>query len=163
MKAIETVIERMGALGDAKALFWNSQTYSYSQLLTMIDDWDARLSDIGIHRGSICGFVGEYSPQVCALIFSLMKKKAILVPFTPEMSNELDSFMDIAGVEILFEFTSEDDWSHKQIKVDEKKPLIESFLAEEHPGLIVFSSGSTGQPKGILQDCERVMKKVFIG
>ena len=159
MQAIETIIERMCGNEAEIALFCNGRGYSYRDFMAMVDDWTARLPDYHIGRGTVCGFVAEYSPQVCALVFALMQVKAILVPFTAAIEHELPEFITIAGVECLFRFAPDDAWTFEHCSNPVQNELTNSFLARGVPGLIVFTSGSTGKPKGILQDCERVMRK----
>jgi hypothetical protein len=127
--------------------------------MEMVDAWSIRLSEYNIGRGTVCGFVAEYSPQVSAFIFALMQAKAILVPFTSAIEHELSEFVDIAGVNVLLKFGSDDNWTVERYDVSTRNQLIVSFMERDVPGLIVFTSGSTGKPKGILQDCERVMRK----
>jgi len=162
MQAIDTIIKRMAAGADAPALFWNDREYSYADFMELVDLWRERLESLHIGKGVVCGFFGEYSPMVCALIFALMQTKAILVPFTAAIGKELPEFMEIAGVEYLFRFDENDDWNLEHFDVRSQNKLIVSFLERDVPGLVVFTSGSTGKPKGILQDCERVMKKFVV-
>ncbi len=159
MLSIHTILERMHSKKSEPALFWNNQEYSYSDLLTMIDAWSERLPGYQIHRGTVCGFVAEYSPQVCALVFALMKAAAILVPFTAAIEHEVPEFIKIAGATRLFRFNSDDSWTCEECDSPVQNKLVETFLDRGVPGLVVFTSGSTGKPKGILQDCERVMRK----
>lgn len=159
MQSIEIIFKRMHEKGRETALIWNGQKFSYRDFLKLVDDWSGRLADSHIGCGTVCGFIGEYSPQVCALIFALMKTKAILVPFTYAVKQELPEFIKIAGVECMFKFTPDDSWSFEECSAPLQNDLTLSFLARDVPGLIVFTSGSTGKPKGILQDCERVMRK----
>ncbi len=159
MESIKTVIERMRCKESEVALFWNNEEYSYQEFMQLVDAWSARLPDYNIGRGTVCGFVAEYSPQVCALIFALMQTKAILVPFTTAIEHELPEFIEIAAVECLFKFESDDSYTFKKCSTPVPNELTTAFLARDVPGLIVFTSGSTGKPKGILQDCERVMRK----
>lgn len=159
MEQIQTILERMKKCGNAPAIFWNNTEYTYSELFAMIDEWELRLSNLGVIQGSVCGFVGDYSPQVCALIFALMKTKSIIVPFTRENKNEIESFKEIAGVEFLFNFDKSDNWDFEVYSITKKNILIVDFLKRGTPGLVVFTSGSTGKPKGILHDCEQVMQK----
>lgn len=159
MEAIETIIGRMAASGDAPALYWNGREYRYAAFMELVAAWQQRLVADGVGRGTVCGFFGEYSPQVCALIFALMQARAILVPFTAAIDNELPEFMAIAGVEVLYRFAPDDSWTLERVAAPGQNDLIAAFLDRGVPGLVVFTSGSTGKPKGILQDCERVMRK----
>lgn len=159
MKSINTIVQNMRENAVGTAIFWNGHEYSYPDFMGMVDAWSARLPDYGIGRGTVCGFLAEYSPQVCALIFALMQAKAILVPFTTAIEHELPEFIKIAGVDCLFKFESDDSYTFEKCSTPVPNELTTAFLAREVPGLIVFTSGSTGKPKGILQDCERVMRK----
>ena len=159
MISIQTVIERMRRKESEVALFWNNKEYSYQDFMQLVDAWSGRFSGLNIGQGTVCGFVAEYSPKVCALIFALMQAKAILVPFTTAIEHELPEFIKIAGVDCLFKFEPDDTYTFEKCSNPVANELTTEFLAREVPGLIVFTSGSTGKPKGILQDCERVMRK----
>ena len=159
MESINTVLARMRRQGNAPALFWQGQEYSYAQFGDLIDAWQARLADAGIGPGAVCGVVSDYSPQTCALFFALMQAQAILVPFTRSVEAEMPGFMAVAGAQYLFRFDAQDGWTLAKVENGEVKPLVADFRARHVPGLIVFTSGSTGQPKGILHDIERVMHK----
>lgn len=159
VQAITTITERMRQKETETALFWDGRNYNYAIFLEMVEAWSVRLPLHSIGRGTVCGFVAEFSPQVCALIFALMQAKAILVPFTRAIEHELPEFIKISGVECLFRFGTDDTWTFETCDSPVSNELTTSFLAREVPGLIVFTSGSTGKPKGILQDCARVMRK----
>lgn len=159
MTAIDTILQRMSANGDKPALFYQGRFLSYSEFDALIKEWDAVLAQRQIGQNTICAFVGDYSPNTCALIFALMKAKAVLVPFTRAIEKEIPEFLTISGADVLFRFDEQDKWTVEKLPYAEKNELLIQFRERNHPGLIVFSSGSTGKPKGIVQDCENVMKK----
>ena len=156
--SIDEVLSRMEKNGSKPALFWKGKEYTYSDFEVFIKQWDLRLQEDGITQGSVCAFLGDYSPQICALIFSLIKAKAILVPLTNEVSVEMNFFLEISGTQKLYRFDQEDQWELETFEAS-TPPLVQSFLDRQRPGLIVFTSGSTGTPKGILHDCEHLMSK----
>jgi long-chain acyl-CoA synthetase len=125
----------------------------------MINAWSVRLTVNQIGLGSVCGILANYSPQVCALFFALLKAKSILVPFSFVAEAEMPSFLPLAGVQRLFRFDANDNWTLEKFENIPQNDLVVSFLERDVPGLIVFTSGSTGKPKGILHDCEKVMRK----
>lgn len=159
MDAINTILARMAANGDRPALFWHGMAISYASFDRQITDWDRIIAGQGIGQGTVCAFVGDYSPNTCALMFALMKCKAILVPFTRAIERETPEFLRIACADCIFRFAEDDTWTFGHLPAIDKNPLLVKFAERQHPGLIVFSSGSSGLPKGILQDCENVMKK----
>ena len=160
MEAVQTVINRFYKIKDLPAIYWKNNEYSYEYLLSMIDEWVVELKNSSINQGAVCGFIGDYSPQVCSLIFALMKIKAIIVPLSVEVeTSKIESFKKIAAVEFLISFDSQGNSRIQRIQNNAKNRLINDFLERNHPGLVVFTSGSTGEPKGILHDCELVMSK----
>lgn len=159
MNAIEVVLQRIYSYGDRSAIYWNGKEFSYDEFVGLLDGWSEKLTDLEIHSGTVCAVMGEFSPQTCALFFALMKRGAIIVPFTKSIKHEIEVFKEIAGVEIYIEFNEDDTFTVLKEIPGEINPLIRDFREKHTPGLVVFSSGSTGRPKGILHDCERVMRK----
>ena len=161
--AVEIIIERMAKHGEKPAIYWGGEFVAYEKFVKMIVLWEQRLTSIGIDKGSICAVKGDYSPEICALFFALMKQKAVLVPFSKDAEKDIPTFLHIAGVEWLIAFDGKDDYFVERLSDVKRPALIDNFVKERnHPGLVVFSSGSTGVPKGILQDCENVAQKFVL-
>lgn len=158
MDSIELVMDRMRGHGTKPALYWRGEHTTYDDLFRCITAWENELSKLDVQAGAVVAVMGEFSPQTCSLFFALMKRRAIIVPFTRAIAPEIPAFMDIAGVQHLIRVDEADQWTHESRGAVPQNDLIERFRGGS-AGLVVFSSGSTGKPKGILQDCERVMRK----
>ena len=159
MNPVDTIFENMLRWKDQPAIYWRGHSIDYGELLRLIDDWVLQFSVLGIRAGNVCGVYGDYSPNTISLIFALMKINAISVPLTVASEKQKDEFIDISGMEYLITVSSDDSWECTVITNSVPNSLVQSFLTVRHPGLIVFSSGSTGDPKGILHDIERVTSK----
>ena len=157
--SVEQVIARMRALGDAPSLYWNGRELTYAELLALVAEWNGHLERNGVGAGTVCAVIGDYSPAVCGLIFAAMQRGAILVPFTRAIISEVPKLQAIAGVEVMFDFQPDDSWSVTRPPQPQTNALVARFRERGSAGLIVFTSGSTGEPKGILHDCDRVLRK----
>jgi long-chain acyl-CoA synthetase len=159
MNAVTTYFDRLASFGAAPALHEAGAEYSYSQLVERCDRWLEFLGEHGIGRGTVVAFVGDYSFNTCALILALIRAKTIFVPLTPAVKSETAKFLDIAGVEVVLTREANAEWRVKRTGIEAQNALINTYRAEDTAGLVVFTSGSTGAPKGILHNCERVLRK----
>ncbi len=149
----------MDRRGDQPAIVWRGAEYSYRSLIRDMEVWEKQLYELGIGHGTVCGVVGEYSPGICGLIFSLMKVGAVIVPVTHASAVQEQDLVQIANIQHLFRFDDDDGWSAEPVQTSQQNELLASFRERDHPGLILFTSGSTGKPKGILHDCELLLQK----
>jgi acyl-CoA synthetase (AMP-forming)/AMP-acid ligase II len=159
LNAIETIVSRMRENADAPAVVWNGAEITYDSLLRLIEAWESRLRGIGVGPGTVCAIVSDYSPETVALFFALMRRRSIMVPLLRDAQEPIDRFLDIAGVEVVIRIDDEDGWDSEPRHNAVTNVLVAEFRDVRAPGLIVFTSGSTGAPKGILHDAERVMRK----
>jgi long-chain acyl-CoA synthetase len=155
---IDQLIMRMETHRNDEAIDGDFGNSTYGALLDASDLWVARLRAYDIGRGTVCGYVGDYSPSTIALFVALMRLGAIAVPLTQDAEHELLRFEAIAGLERLIRFDGSDGRISERL-ASPQNPLIEHFRRLGHPGLVVFTSGSTGEPKGILHDLQRVLGK----
>jgi acyl-CoA synthetase (AMP-forming)/AMP-acid ligase II len=153
------LLARIRGNGDRDAFFWQGRSTSFAELAEIVDRWADRLGEERIGRGSVVGVFADYSPESIGLLLALMHVGAIVAPFSRAVAHEMDSFIELAGVERLFRFDANDRWELETVRALPSPELIREFRACERPGLVVFTSGSTGRPKGILHDCERLVKR----
>jgi long-chain acyl-CoA synthetase len=155
---IDRLVARMRAHADAPAIDGDFGQSTYAQLLAASELWISRLRTHGIGAGAVCGYVGDYSPDTIALFTALMRLGAIAAPLTRDVEHELPRFSEIAGLQWLIRFDGRGAQISERFALSDN-PLVESFRKLGHAGLVVFTSGSTGEPKGILHDLERVSGK----
>ncbi len=102
-----------------------------------------------VNKGDVVALVGDFEPESIATLLTLIDKKCIVVPLTLETEAQHPYFLEQAKVQALFhrnKLTSI--VADKQIS----HPLLDQLRQLEHPGIILFTTGSTGRPKAILHD-----------
>jgi long-chain acyl-CoA synthetase len=151
--------ERLVEWGEQTALVWKNTETSYAELLRLSARWRAEFSARNVARGQVVALEGSFSPNACAALLALVELGAISVPLTPLMRAQREKFLDIAEASLTVEFDAADDATCHVHERQVTNPLTEKLVLRGHPGLVIFSSGSTGAPKAILHDLLAILEK----
>ena len=154
------LLERMAQWHDQTAIVWRDKPCSYLDLVERTTSWIATLRDYGVGAGSVVALEGDYSPNGCALLLALFELHAIAVPLTRTVRGHRDEFLETAEAQLLFELDDNDQWTVDRLRPAEARNTLTRELIESgNPGLVVFSSGSTGKHKAILHDVDALLEK----
>ena len=142
-----------------EAIIWRDQSYSYAWLL---DEWSSieqTLADIGIGKGKIVGLEADFSPKAIALLLALIDNNNIIVPLSNSIEEKKPEFRKTAEVEIVVTINEADRISVSETGVSATHPLLCDLKDLGAPGLVLFSSGSTGASKAALHDILPMLEK----
>jgi acyl-CoA synthetase (AMP-forming)/AMP-acid ligase II len=151
--------ERIAAWRNQPAVVWADQAYSYGDLLDRMQTWQDVLPQHGVGVGSVVLLEGSFSPNACALLLALIAQDAIAVPLTSHVRVHRDTFAAIAEAQLSILFDDHDSWVIQQHDRQVHNPLTHTLIDRGHPGLVIFSSGSTGNHKAVLHDFIAVLEK----
>jgi long-chain acyl-CoA synthetase len=157
--SLDWLFERFKPAGEKEAVIFHDQPYSYGWLLQQVQEWQAVLDRNLILSGNVIALEGDYSPRVIALLLALVDRGCIVVPLTSTVEERKPRFMEIAEVQKSFRFLSEDRWEVLDKGMQVHHPLLRSLVDAGEPGLVLFSSGSTGEPKAALHNFVRLLEK----
>lgn len=142
----------------ADAVVWNDETYSYEWLLNRVGFWSERLTTESVDSGQVVLIEGDFSPNSVALLFALMNRGCIVIPLSRHHPHRAQ-LIQTAEAELSIEISGDDAASIARLPRVASHPLYERLRAHAHPGLVLFSSGSSGEPKAALHDIVPLLEK----
>jgi long-chain acyl-CoA synthetase len=156
---VDWIIERMNQWQERPSLIWKDSAYSYQALLDKYDEWEEVLDQYGIAPGHVVALHGDFSPAACSLLIALIRRNTIVVPLSSTVDSQIDAFLDIAEVQFLISVDADDDHALTRFDRRPQSPVTQKLIAENQPGLVLFSSGSTGKPKGAVHNFTKLLEK----
>jgi len=140
------------------AIIWKGQSYSYGWLLDRLDFWKDKIAGEQVARGTVTILDGDFSPDAVALFIALTSHGCILVPLTGP-TNQKTAAINIAQGEFCLTLDKDDAVKIRSLERNAHHPLYEELRNRNHPGLVLFSSGSTGEPKAAVHDLVPLLEK----
>jgi acyl-CoA synthetase (AMP-forming)/AMP-acid ligase II len=151
--------DRLPTFGDAPALAWREDCLRYRDLAAEVDRWLTRLDAAQVGSGSCVACLGEFSPGVAAFFLAAFQRRLIVAPLPRTVPARLPFFLETARAAALLDFTTTDRPSLLGLHPPAAHPLQERVRALGAAGLILFSSGTTGDPKAALLNLDALLEK----
>jgi long-chain acyl-CoA synthetase len=153
------LIESMASRGGKTAIIWKGVAVSYDDLVHNVRYWCEELARLKVMAGDSVAMCGDYSPSVCALMISLVANRNVVVPLTLPSGARRSDFLRIAQAKASFHFEGDRFTEFARHVVGPEHELLKSLRHMSAPGLILFSSGSTGASKAALLDFDKLLIK----
>jgi acyl-CoA synthetase (AMP-forming)/AMP-acid ligase II len=157
---ISSFLDRLSGFGDSEAIVYNSVRHSYTDLSRSIADWQSFLDAHEVRAGSVVVLEGGSSFQACAGLLALIDRGAIVVPLTLLTAAKRTEFHEVAEVEIVITIGA--DGVHRSLERTGRTAehaLYGRLRSEGLPGLVLFSSGTTGRSKATVLDFTKVLAR----
>lgn len=140
------------------AIIYKGKKYTYKFILSKYKKWLEYIRKERIGHNSVVALKSDFNPEAISLLLALIENGCILVPISSVVKN-LQEYLDIAEVNYFINLTNEEPiLKNINIKVKHKL-LLELIENRKNPGLILFSSGTTGKPKAALHDLVPLLQK----
>jgi acyl-CoA synthetase (AMP-forming)/AMP-acid ligase II len=153
------LLHRLRGWGQRPALIGGVEAWSYDRLCDAAEAWGDELIRREIRPGATLAICGDYSPSVCALLIAALLNRNIVVPLAAATARRWNHMMEVAEVEFMIKFDEDDRWQIVELGRKVRHPLLGQIVDHAKPGLILFSSGSTGESKASVLDFEKLLAK----
>jgi long-chain acyl-CoA synthetase len=141
------------------AIIWKDQPYSYDWLLDRFFCWGETLRKERIAHGAVTIIEGDYSPSSIALFLALIEHGCVLVPLTKSVETKKDEFTEICQGEYGIAIREDDSFQITRLPYTADHEYYAILRQRQHPGLVLFSSGSSGKSKAAVHDFTTLLKK----
>ncbi|TRB13165.1 non-ribosomal peptide synthetase, partial [Rhizobium rhizogenes] len=144
---------------EATAVIYEDQSFSYDDLNARANQLAHHLIDLGVKPGDYVATLLERSPALVMAELAILKAGGIYVPLDPQIPSARQAWiMADCGARLLLSHAA-----HETSLNDTETLVVEPFLAggaraadptlplsSESPAYVMYTSGSTGMPKGVL-------------
>ncbi|MGH9689425.1 MAG: ANL family adenylate-forming protein [Candidatus Acidiferrales bacterium] len=162
MSAAGFLLEKFDQRSAETAVIWHEQSYDYHWLLGRFEHWRGVLKNEHIHPGQVVIFEAEFSPNSVALLLALIECGCVVVPLTKSVRDKKAEFIDIARGEIMLFVDEHDLASIERLSGKGDHEVYDRLREMSHPGLVLFSSGSTGKSKAAVHDFTAILEKFSV-
>jgi acyl-coenzyme A synthetase/AMP-(fatty) acid ligase len=131
-------------------------TESYAELHALTQTALASLALRGLPRGSAVGIIANHSPAGTAWILACAAAGCVAVPLSGNPA-EHSARLKIASARLVVQ-CQWDAWTVAEGPGGTLPPLLAQLAAKGRAGLVLFSSGTSGEPKAMVHDLNTLLE-----
>ncbi len=152
------LLDRLGRIEPARpAIRFDGAVLDHGGFARLVETWTRRLAGAGIAVGDRVALLSANRPDYPALVFACAKLGAILVPMNWRLAPaEHDFILEDSGAKLLLVERGFAGPSAPRVSILDEDALPEADYAradaDAAPALLVYTSGTTGRPKGAALD-----------
>jgi acyl-CoA synthetase (AMP-forming)/AMP-acid ligase II len=155
----DSFLDRLKLFGASDAVVFGGATYSYEFLIDVVDDWRTYLTTQGVAAGDVVTLEGVSSLQTCAGLLALIDRGVVAIPLSVLPPAKRAEFLDVAQAEVLITVDEAGNRGFERTGRRADHDLYARLRQGDRPGLVLFSSGTSGRSKASLLDFGKVLAR----
>lgn len=157
--AVDFLVDRFRGLGERIAVISPAGCCSFGELARSVDRWAGELGSQGVKPGSVVSIEGEFSPNSVALLLAHAARSAIVIPQSAAARSGREQRDELAMVEVRVRVDARDCVKFERTGRTASHDLYDELRRRGNPGLVLFTSGTSGAPKAAVQDFAALLEK----
>jgi len=156
---VEVLLDKIKESSGSVFIRTDGINVSYDDVATRMSDWQHRLEEMGILPGHVVSLVGRFAADSTILLLALLENLNIVVPIDEDSLEDLSNRNRTASVDHCLRCISTEEVTHEALIHDSSHELIQLLRKNGEAGIILFTSGSTGESKAAIHSFPRMLAK----
>lgn len=149
------IVEHLKTLADRDAIIDQFGTFSYLQLNSQVKVFKQQLDNTVVDN-KVVAILSDYNFYAVALFLALLEKKAVIVPIVSSNKEEVNKRLKVANCHYVICLDNSQICIEQNDSVD-LHPMVKKLTNSNQAGLVLFSSGSTGEPKAMIHNLDNMV------
>lgn len=142
----------------SEALIWKDKIFTYGFLSDSFYKWKEKLTDDFSITGKTVVLEGDFSPNTISVFLALIENECIIIPLNYSKVNKTE-LLNISQPEYQISINPADEVKIEKLGFKPVNNLYKTLRERAHPGLVLFSSGTSGIPKAAVHDFTGLLEK----
>lgn len=156
---IDFILDSAQKYRENDAFVLNNRKSTYADLLEDYKRAEKFIKDNNILPNTVVALESDFSSLSTAFLFALTENQNIIVPLTKAVASKKNDFLRISKAEYFIEINDNGSIEFSHLDGDSNHEIYDILKERKHPGIVFFSSGSTGESKAAVHDFVHILDK----